>query len=57
MSEAFNTLGLGMHSDTPGHAFALIEGGKVRWYHDYWLPPKRSMHVDPAQVFDDMPTF
>jgi peroxiredoxin len=34
MSQAFNTLGLGMHGDTPGHAFALIDRGKVRWYHD-----------------------
>ena len=56
MSEAFNTLGLGMHSDTPGHAFVLIAGGKVRWYHDYWLPPERSMYVKPAQVLGDLPS-
>ena len=56
MSEAFNTLGLGMHSDTPGHAFVLIERGRVRWYHDYWLPPERSMYIEPKQVLADLPT-
>jgi peroxiredoxin len=55
MSEAFNTLGLGMHGDTPGHAFALIDHGKVRWYHDYWLAPDRTMYVDPAQVIEALP--
>jgi peroxiredoxin len=43
MSEAFNTLGQGMHADTPGHAFALIFHGKVVWYRDYWLAPDRMM--------------
>ena len=37
MSEAFNTLGKGMHADTPGHAFVLVEDGKVLWQRDYWL--------------------
>ena len=55
MSAAFDTLGLGMHSDTPGHAFALIEKGAVLWYHDYWLPPDRTMYVDPAKVLADLP--
>lgn len=54
MSTAFNTLGRGMHGDTPGHAFALIERGKVLWYHDYWLPPDRTMYVDPARVLADL---
>jgi len=54
MSKTFNTLGLGMHADTPGHAFALIENGTVRWYHDYWLPPERSMYVDPKQLLADL---
>lgn len=56
MSEAFNTLGQGMHSDTPGHAFALIDKGKVLWYRDYWLPPARSMYVDPAKLLADIPS-
>jgi peroxiredoxin len=55
MSDAFNTLGLGMHSDTPGHAFALIDHGKVLWYRDYWLPPDRTMYVDPEEVLADLP--
>lgn len=55
MSQAFNTLGAGMHSGTPGHAFALIDRGKVLWYRDYWLPPTRSMYVAPAKLLADIP--
>lgn len=55
MSAAFDTLGRGMHADTPGHAFALIERGKVLWYRDYWLPPDQAMFVEPAQVLADLP--
>ena len=56
MSQAFNTLGLGMHADTPGHAFALIYKGKVRWYRDFWLPPTRSMYVEPAKLLSEIPS-
>jgi len=56
MSGAFNTLGKGMHADTPGHAFALIDKGKVIWYRDYWLPPDRSMYVAPAKLLKDIPS-
>ncbi len=56
MSEAFNTLGQGMHNDTPGHAFALIDRGKVLWYRDYWLPPARAMYVEPAKLLEDIPS-
>jgi peroxiredoxin len=56
MSQAFNTLGLGMHGDTPGHAFALIDRGTVRWYHDYWLAPDRTMYVDPQKVIAALPS-
>ena len=56
MSEAFNTLGQGMHSDTPGHAFALIDKGKVLWYRDYWLAPDRTMYVDPQKLLRDIPS-
>lgn len=55
MSEAFNTLGRGMHGDTPGHAFALISHGKVIWYRDYWLAPYRTMYVKPAELLKDIP--
>ena len=54
MSAAFDTLGGGMHADTPGHAFVLIERGKVLWYRDYWLPPDRTMYVEPAKVLADL---
>jgi peroxiredoxin len=55
MSAAFNTLGKGMHGDTPGHAFVLMSNGKVLWYRDYWLPPTRAMYVEPQKVLADMP--
>jgi peroxiredoxin len=55
MSRAFNTLGQGMHADTPGHAFVLVEAGKVVWHRDYWLAPDRTMYVEPQQVLDDLP--
>ena len=55
MSQAFNTLGKGMHGDTPGHAFALIDRGQVLWYRDYWLPPDRAMYVPPAKLLADIP--
>lgn len=55
MSEAFNTLGQGMHGNTPGHAFALIEKGKVIWYRDYWLAPYRTMYVEPQELLADIP--
>ena len=56
MSEAFNTLGQGMHGDTPGHAFVLVNRGKVLWYRDYWLAPTRSMYVEPQQLLASIPT-
>ena len=56
MSEAFNTLGKGMHGDTPGHAFALIDRGKVLWYRDYWLAPDRTMYVPPKKLLADIPS-
>ena len=56
MSEAFNTLGQGMHADTPGHAFALIDKGKVLWYRDYWMAPTRSMYIEPAKLLAQIPS-
>ncbi len=55
MSEAFNTLGQGMHGDMPGHAFALIGRGKVLWYRDYWLAPYRTMYVQPRKLLAEIP--
>lgn len=55
MSTAFDTLGRGMHSDTPGHAFVLVdETGKVVWQRDYWLDPYRTMYVEPATLLADL---
>jgi len=55
MSVAFDTLGRGMHSDTPGHAFVLIdESGRVVWQRDYWLEPYRTMYVEPAKLLADI---
>ena len=56
MSQAFNTLGQGMHGDAPGHAFVLVDRGKVLWYRDYWLTPTRSMYIEPARLLADIPT-
>lgn len=55
ISAAFNTLGKGMHSDTPGHSFALIYRGKVLWYRDYYLPPYNTMYVPPKKLLADIP--
>jgi hypothetical protein len=56
MSSAFDTLGQGMHPDTPGHAFVLIdERGKVVWQRDYWLEPYRTMYVDPSRLLTEIP--
>jgi peroxiredoxin Q/BCP len=55
MSSAFDTLGQGMHSDTPGHAFVLLDKtGKVVWQRDYWLAPYRKMYVEPATLLGDL---
>lgn len=55
VSEAFNTLGQGMHANTPGHAFALIYHGKLLWYRDYYQPPYRTMYVQPKKLLADIP--
>jgi peroxiredoxin len=57
MSAAFDTLGQGMHPDTPGHAFVLVdERGKVVWQRDYWLEPYRTMYVEPSQLLAEIPS-
>ena len=55
MSTAFDVLGQGMHSDTPGHAFVLVdESGTVVWQRDYWLGPSPTMYVEPATLLADL---
>lgn len=43
VSQAFGTLGKGMHAGLPGHSFVLIDTtGQQRWYGEYpsmWLAP------------------
>lgn len=44
VSDAYGTLGKGMHAGLPGHSFVLIdEQGRQRWYGEYpsmWLAPE-----------------
>ena len=44
VSEAYGTLGKGMHAGLPGHSFVLIDRqGRQRWYCEYpsmWLAPQ-----------------
>ena len=44
VSEAYGTLGKGMHAGLPGHSFVLIDRqGRQRWYGEYpsmWLAPE-----------------
>jgi peroxiredoxin len=36
VSEAYNTLGFGMHADKPNHTFVFIDkAGEIRWWEDY----------------------
>lgn len=56
MSAAYDTLGLGMHADTPGHAFVLVDGrGTIAWQKDYWITAERTMYVDPEQLLAEIP--
>jgi peroxiredoxin Q/BCP len=55
ISSAFNTLGLGMHANTPGHAFVLVYQGKVLWYRDYYQPPYNTMNVAPQTLLAAIP--
>ena len=51
MSNAYVVLGQGMHPDTAGHTFILVDGrGRIRWRRDY-----SEMYVPPEKLFDDIP--
>jgi peroxiredoxin len=45
VSDAYGTLGKGMHAGLPGHSFVLIDkDGQQRWYGEYpsmWLEPNQ----------------
>lgn len=48
VSEAYGTLGKGMHAGLPGHGFVLIDAdGVQRWYGSY-----PSMWLDPAELLE-----
>ena len=44
VSQAYGTLGKGMHAGLPGHSFVLVDkAGEQRWYGEYpsmWLAPE-----------------
>jgi peroxiredoxin len=51
MSRAYDVLGLGMHSDMPGHTFILVDRrGVIRWRHDY-----TTMYVPPSELLKEIP--
>jgi peroxiredoxin len=48
VSEAYGTLGTGMHEGLPGHGFVLIDAdGVQRWYGNY-----PSMWLEPSELLD-----
>ena len=52
VSDAYGTLGKGMHAGLPGHSFVLIDkDGRQRWYGEY-----PSMWLDPTELIDEVRT-
>lgn len=50
VSDAYGTLGKGMHAGLPGHSFVLIDkDGRQRWYGEY-----PSMWLDPRELLDEV---
>ena len=50
VSQAYGTLGKGMHADLPGHSFVLIDkAGKQRWYGEY-----PSMFISPDDLLTEV---
>ena len=50
VSEAYGTLGKGMHAGLPGHSFVLIDkDGRQRWYGEY-----PSMWLEPTKLLDEV---
>ena len=50
VSDAYGTLGRGMHAGLPGHSFVLIDAdGRQRWYGEY-----PSMWLDPRELLDEV---
>jgi peroxiredoxin len=56
MSSVYDVLGQGMHANTAGHTFILVDKtGHIRWRRDYWTGSNPTMYVPPAQLFRDIP--
>ncbi len=57
MSGAYDVLGQGMHPNTAGHTFILVDRqGVIRWRRDYWLGSDPTMYVKPDKLFADIPS-
>ena len=51
MSRAYDVLGQGMHPDTAGHTFVLVDAdGRIRWRRDY-----TAMYVPPEDLLAALP--
>lgn len=51
MSDAYGATGQGMHPNTDGHTFVLIDRkGRIRWRKDY-----SDMFIQPNQLFAEIP--
>lgn len=51
MSRTYDVLGQGMHPDTAGHTFVLVDRrGNIRWRRDY-----TTMYVGPSKLFAELP--
>jgi peroxiredoxin len=51
MSDAYGATGQGMHPDTDGHTFVLVDrSGRIRWRKDY-----TTMFVPPDKLFSEIP--
>jgi len=56
MTGAYDVLGQGMHPNTAGHTFILVDRqGVIRWRRDYWLGSEPTMYVPPNKLFADIP--
>lgn len=51
MSDAYGATGQGMHPNTDGHTFVLVDRrGRIRWRKDY-----TDMFIQPSQLFAEIP--